>query len=719
MRRRSALPESLPNRTSRSLYSFALYRKSQAGTTGGYPMKSRFAFSFALAGIVSVISPQAFAKSKPEAAEPVPQIVRITYLEGDVRVSRGTEGGAPKDVDWEKAVANLPLQAGFTLATNDGRAEIEFEDASTVYLAPNSVLLFNTLESTANVPRTELALLSGTVTLGIVPNVKGDTFILRTPTDTMVTTYGQKSSMRVTAYVDAIGITPLESGFIRTSKDTTQIVRPGHTDYFRSGAHIDYADPTAESSFAAWDKWVTGRATERNQAIATLLKETGLKQPVPGLAQMAGQGKFVDCPGYGKCWQPPAPNASPLQSAGKQPQPAHALVPSRSAYTLVGEPAPPPTTAPNQQSPYGVSMMDADLFFPCGPESLFYRLALMQTMGLGMGMGMNMGMGAMGGYGYGGYGYMNSSWDWAVCHSGSWIYQQNQYLWVPGQTIHHQPPVRWISTGGKAGWVPIHPGDVAGKLPVNAQHGVITVSNRNRLTVEHTQFNLAGGVKLLDAAPREFRKAESPVLARTDAPHMEAHMIRAGQQVAGPSTTPGGNQARGGQIGAARPGTVRAGALAPGIDNKGGPGAGIPIIFDHRSQSFMMSRQVIQGSNIRTVNEPVGSYLARTGVAFGGHQGFENEPGGARNGGGFNGGNAGSTGFRGGGLAGGGPRGEPGGGYSAAGASRGSGGGNPGSGGNSGGYQGGGSQGGAGASRGGGGGAPSGGGSAPSSGAHR
>ena len=372
----------------------------------------------------------------------------------------------------------------------------------------------------------------------------------------------------------------------------------------------------------------------------------------------------------------------------------------------------------------------------------------MQSMGMGMGMGLNMGMnmGMMGGLGY-----MESSWDWAVCHSGSWIYQQNQYMWVPGQIRHHQPPVRWVRTGGRVGWVPIHPGDVNGKLPLNAQHGVFTVNKGNRLSVERTSFNPAGGVKLLDNAPREFRKPFSPALARTDAPHMEAHMIRPGLQTAGPAgdgNKAGGLKAggpRAGVVGAGdRSGTLRAGALRSGIDNKGGPGAGIPIVFDHRSQSFMMSRQVIQGNNVRTVTEPVGSYLARSGGAdFGGRQSFQGGPGEYRGPGGVDAGNGASPGFRGGGVFNGGNSsrgGEPG---FGAGASRGPSGGQygaqsgtpaggqpggfsggaPSSGGGGGGFQGGGGgggfSGGGGGGLHGGGGAPSGGGAPPSGGGHR
>lgn len=697
-------------------------------------MKTHLAFTLALAGFVTLVSPRAFAKSNPDAAETVPQIVRITYLEGDVRISRGTEGGAPKNVDWEKAVADLPLQAGFTLATDNGRAEIEFEDSSTLYMAPNSVLLFNALDSTADIPHTDLALLSGTVSLAVIPSVKGDTFILRTPTDTMITTYGQHSDLRVTAYMDAIAITPLKTGFLRTSKDTMQIVRPGHTDYFRSGKQIDYADPNAETAFADWDKWVAARTTERNQAIGAMLRQTGLSQPVPGLAQMAGQGKWVDCAGYGKCWQPPSPTASPLKAASLKTKPAPSLLPSRSAYSLTGEPAPPPATSPNLQSayspgpfgispygvgpyslsiygvgPYGVGMMDADSFFPCDPTAMFYNFALMQTIGLDYGLGMNFGlglnfgsginytlgmngpMGSMAGLG------MMSSWDWAVCHSGSWLYRQNQYMWVPGQTIHHQPPVRWIRTGGKVGWVPIHPGDAAGKPPLNAQNGVFTVNKKNGLSLQRTALNSAEGVKLLDEAPKEFRKTNSPVLVRTDAPRMEAHMISPALQNAGPAT-PGGNKP-----GAARISTSNPASLRAGIDNKGGPAAGIPILFDHRSQSFMISHQVVEGGSIRTVNEPVGSYLARSGAPFGGHEGFESNRGAYSNGGSAAGAysasrSSGYSASRGGGNFGGNQAGNAS--QSSAGASRG-----------------GGSFGG-GASEGGGS-APSGGGSAPSSGGHR
>jgi hypothetical protein len=111
------------------------------------------------------------------------QIVRISYVEGDVRIARGEQNEKPAGEAWEQAVADLPLETGFSLVTGNGRAEIELEDASTIYLGENSVLIFNDLHTTSGVPYTEVALLSGTVSLAIKPYIYGETFVLRTPTD--------------------------------------------------------------------------------------------------------------------------------------------------------------------------------------------------------------------------------------------------------------------------------------------------------------------------------------------------------------------------------------------------------------------------------------------------------------------------------------------------------------------------------------------------------
>jgi hypothetical protein len=156
---------------------------------------------------------------------------------------------------------------------------------------------------------------------------------------------------------------------------------------------------------------------------------------------------------------------------------------------------------------------------------------------------------------------------------------------------------------------------------------------------------------------------------------MEGHMLRAGENIA---AGPGNGQDKSGARGphgpkdtVARPGgdtdgTGKTNTLRTGLDQKGprSTSASVPITFDHRSQSFMTEHQVSEGRNMRTVTEPVGSFLARSGGSFGGENGAAAGP---RGGPGYNPTNGGSPGARGDGLINGrnGPRG--GGGFDAAG----------------------------------------------------
>lgn len=54
------------------------------------------------------------------ANEPIasyPQIVRISYAQGDVRISRGRENEKATGAIWETATGDLPIESGFNLVT--------------------------------------------------------------------------------------------------------------------------------------------------------------------------------------------------------------------------------------------------------------------------------------------------------------------------------------------------------------------------------------------------------------------------------------------------------------------------------------------------------------------------------------------------------------------------------------------------------------------------
>ena len=55
------------------------------------------------------------------------QIVRLSLVEGDVRLSRGKEGEKATGAEWEQPATGTPVTTGFSLVTGKGRAEIELE----------------------------------------------------------------------------------------------------------------------------------------------------------------------------------------------------------------------------------------------------------------------------------------------------------------------------------------------------------------------------------------------------------------------------------------------------------------------------------------------------------------------------------------------------------------------------------------------------------------
>ena len=125
--------------------------------------------------------------ANPGLQETYDQIVRLNLVQGDVRVFRGKDAEHATREEWGQAVVNMPIESGFSLVTGTGRAEIEFEDASTVFLGENSVLIFDELTSTGGVPRTTMTLVSGGADGTVqVRDVKTGLAPLQGPTGLMV-----------------------------------------------------------------------------------------------------------------------------------------------------------------------------------------------------------------------------------------------------------------------------------------------------------------------------------------------------------------------------------------------------------------------------------------------------------------------------------------------------------------------------------------------------
>jgi len=538
------------------------------------------------------------------------QVVRISYVEGDVRIARGQQDEKPAGATWEKAVADLPLESGFSLVTGEGRAEVEFEDASTIYLGENSVLTFNDLHTTSGIPHSEFALLTGTVTLHIRPDVAGESYLLKTPTDELYTGFPGKSYMRVTSYEDAMALTSQEGGVLHLQLFGDEKVTAGQTEFFRGGLRVNATSAESEAGFADWDKWVADRVTQRKAAMIEMMKASGLSSPIPGLAEMKDQGTFFDCAPYGTCWEPKiAGNSQEPGDKESQSRPSSSVIYRQTAHVVqasftktrgfVQAPAMQAYSAAGANDPwYDIG------FFPCVPSALRYRVVRDPVTGQERVVDTYWGQNPF-------------AYRWAVCHAGSWIHRRHHYAWVVGHKIHHLEPVRWVKSGHRVAFVPLHPYDVKGKPPINQKEEVFAVNNKNGLTIEKLRFDPAHTIEYLKEPPREFRTEYMRPLSRADVPRMEAHSIK------DPSSTSRGVVAR----------------------------AGTPLTFDPKMHSFMTAHQVMKGDKSVTVMAPVsnrsGNLQARGGNFSGGHGGYSG--GGGSRGGGYSGGGGGSRGGGGGG----------------------------------------------------------------------
>jgi hypothetical protein len=596
-------------------------------------------------------------EAPPPSHATYPQIVRLSLVEGDVRIARGKQDEKLTGNAWEQATANLPLESGFSLASGpDGRAEIEFEDTSTLYLAPNSALTLANLTTKDGVPHSALSLLSGSVTLHVKPDVPGDSYRIQTPTDAIALNDGDENFSRVTSYLDGLQITPMDDTHFVLNH--VRVPAPAGVTYDVIGYSVIKSNKQSSPDLLAFDTWVKQRVATRDAAMKLAMQQANLTSPIPGLTDLADKGTFTPCAPYGTCWVPtngwtqqspdatPAVKPSPQQSSDTS-TPIKPL-PEAQRYTVsVAQLAQSGSQAPSRQA-VAPALLSYDDFddFPCDPWRLWYRRTLLA--------------------------YPNNlyPYDWAVCHAGFWINRNHRYMWVAGTHRHHHCPVHWVKYQGKLGYVPVHPRDQRGLPPVNLRHGLYRLTDKPTHPIERVELDSKSSPKLLDSTPKEFRSPAPTLLARADAPHLAVHMMH---------ETPNA-----------------------GTNGVASRAASSSLTFDQHSNRFMLATRVTDGGHTHTFTEPMsdrGGHIApSTGGGFRGgasggagysHTGSYSGGGGSHysggggghysGGGGSSGGHAGSAGSSGGGggghSGGGGSGGSSSGGSSSAGSSSGGGGG--------------------------------------------
>jgi len=230
------------------------------------------------------------------------RIVRLSLVQGDVRFvsSYHEDSLTDPNATWETASLNLPIRQGFALATDNGRAEVEFENGAMVFLAPNTVVEFYDLSLRDGDHITRLVLRQGSLVTYVNP-AHGDYFSV-TGGDFTVEAIA-RTTFRLDNFDDGSNVN-VEQGrvnVLRNEKSTP--LEKGQSLAIRAS---DSANPTIGRSadLDDFDHWVSGRI--ENVTTATNYSSQYVSSPdyTSGFGDLYTYGSWLSVGGYGNCWRP-------------------------------------------------------------------------------------------------------------------------------------------------------------------------------------------------------------------------------------------------------------------------------------------------------------------------------------------------------------------------------------------------------------------------------
>jgi hypothetical protein len=230
--------------------------------------------------------------SLPVAADSHVRIVRLSYIEGAVQISRSS-GRA-----YEKAMVNLPIAEGAKLKTSDGRAEVEFEDGSTVRIVPDSTVEFSQLslrDSGAKV--SDMHLTSGTAYINFA-GTKNDEFSLHFGDEKIA--LARAAHLRIILAKDGSSVAVFK-GLVQvdTPSGTMDLKKNQTVDFDAEANQHKLVKDIHEMPFDSWDD----QQNEYHTRYAA--KSYNAYSPYSyGTTDLAYYGNFFNAPGYGMMWQP-------------------------------------------------------------------------------------------------------------------------------------------------------------------------------------------------------------------------------------------------------------------------------------------------------------------------------------------------------------------------------------------------------------------------------
>src|SRR3989442_1360878 len=262
-------------------------------------MTSRKLILFLLVVLLSSL----FIGAPPAAADSShARIIRLSLVQGDVRFARQTHGDPLSDssATWETVSLNLPIRQGYVLATDKGRAEVEFENGAMAFLKENTVLEFYDLSLNDSARTTRLVLRQGSASFYVNP-AGGDYFSVTGGDFTVEADH--RSTFRVDNYDDG--------STVETYQGRVSVLHNKNATHLEKGQSL-LMKASDDSSLSVgrlpdeddFDRWVSGRIESVSTATTAALQYTGSPYYAPGFADLYTYGAFSNCGAYGFGWRP-------------------------------------------------------------------------------------------------------------------------------------------------------------------------------------------------------------------------------------------------------------------------------------------------------------------------------------------------------------------------------------------------------------------------------
>lgn len=229
------------------------------------------------------------------------RIIRLSLVQGDVRILHDSKGDplASDQALWQRAELNLPIRQHDVIATDNGRAEVEFENGAMAFLNENSALEFFDLSLDDGSLTTRLILRQGTGSFYVNP-ARADYFSV-TGGDFTAEAAG-RTNFRVDSFDDGstVAVTKGEVSVLR--KNDTKLLMKGQS--FTVSADSATATVGRTPQGDDFDRWVGGREDSVVTATNAAVQYSNYSSYASGFGDLYTYGGFYPIDGLGYGWQP-------------------------------------------------------------------------------------------------------------------------------------------------------------------------------------------------------------------------------------------------------------------------------------------------------------------------------------------------------------------------------------------------------------------------------